>query len=66
MLIGNKCDLDRREAPGGGDRSAVSSVLVLEKRCKLVGLEHFLFVHLLGMIIPIEIILFGGVETTNQ
>jgi hypothetical protein len=35
---------------------------------KLVGgLEHVLFVHILGIIIPTdEVIFFRGIETTNQ
>jgi hypothetical protein len=31
------------------------------------GLEHFLFFHILGIIIPTdEVIFFRGIETTNQ
>ena len=30
------------------------------------GLEHFLFSHILGIIIPIDFHIFRGVQTTNQ
>jgi hypothetical protein len=36
-------------------------------KTKLVGgLEHFLFFHILGIMIPTDFHIFRGVETTNQ